>query len=169
MKAFLKRKLEQVKEKCSKRAKQFFTVDEEVDKSVTDGLPCEHATSVTSEANKVPQQNSKPAQGLEGDSFTDSAISDLMFVEIFAGTARLSKHAKEAGFRVLPVDKTASRSSQIYIAQYDVTDPGQFESLMQVLQAERHRIAAIHLAPACGTASKAWEKKLLKWVNKGFN
>ena len=39
---------------------------------------------------------------------------------------------------------------------------------MQVLQAEWHHIAAIHLAPACGTASKAREKKLLKWVRKGF-
>ena len=70
--------------------------------------------------------------------------------------------------RVLPVDKTTARSSQIYIAQYDITDQHQFESLMQVLASEADRIAAVHLAPACGTASKAREKKLLSWVRKGF-
>lgn len=70
--------------------------------------------------------------------------------------------------RVLPIDKTSERSSQIFIAQYDVTDPDQFAALMQVLESEKGRIAAVHLAPACGTASKAREKKLLKWVRKGF-
>ena len=122
--------------------------------SVIDGHPFQHATSVASGVNKVPQEHSKSDTGLEPKCFTGFAVSDLIFVEIYAGTARLSKHAKEAGLRVLSVDKTTSRSSQIYIAQYDVTDPDQFESLMQVLRAEQHHIAAIHLAPACGTASK---------------
>ena len=89
-------------------------------------------------------------------------------MEIFAGTARLSKHARDAGFRILPVDKTSSRSSQMHIAQYDLTDKDQFDALLQVLHSEKRRIAALHLAPACGTASKAREKKLLKWVRKGF-
>ena len=33
---------------------------------------------------------------------------------------------------------------------------------------ERHRIVAVHPAPACGTASKAKEKKLVSWAKKGF-
>ena len=127
-----------------------------------------HAKSVTREANKVPPTPGPAEKGLSPRSFTGLAASELLFVEIFAGTARLSKHAREAGFRVLPVDKTAARSSQIYIAQYDITDPCQFKSLLQVLESEKDLIAAVHLAPACGTASKAREKKLLSWVRKGF-
>ena len=94
--------------------------------------------------------------------------SDLLFVEVFAGTARLCKATKELGMEVLPVDKTSARASQIYIAQYDVTDPEQLENFMEVLHVERHRIVAVHLAPACSTASKAREKKLVSWAKKGF-
>ena len=100
--------------------------------------------------------------------FTNNSVSDLLFVEIFAGTAKLSKAAKEVGMEVLPVDKTASRATQIHIAQYDVTDPDQLRALFEVLEVEKTRIAAVHLAPACGTASKAREKKLLTWAKKGF-
>ena len=41
-------------------------------------------------------------------------------------------------------------------------------SLLCVLETEKERILAIHLAPACGTASKAREKKLGNFRNKGF-
>jgi hypothetical protein len=37
-----------------------------------------------------------------------------------------------------------------------------------LLETEKDRILAIHLAPACGTASKAREKKLVSFRNKGF-
>ena len=37
-----------------------------------------------------------------------------------------------------------------------------------MLHNEKHRIVAIHLAPACGTASKAREKKLTKLAAQGF-
>ena len=100
--------------------------------------------------------------------FSGMTVSDLLFVEVFAGTARLCKATKELGMEVLPVDKTSARASQIYIAQYDVTDPEQLENFMEVLHVERHRIVAVHLAPACGTASKAREKKLVSWAKKGF-
>ena len=72
------------------------------------------------------------------------------------------------GMEALPVDKTAARSTQIHIAQYDVTEPDQLAALMEVLENEKHRIAAVHLAPACGTASKAREKKLRTWAKKGL-
>lgn len=48
--------------------------------------------------------------------FAGKVIGDLLFVEIFAGTARLSKMAKDAGFQALAIDKTSSRASQIFIA-----------------------------------------------------
>ena len=82
------------------------------------------------------------------DNFSGLLTTDLPFVEVFAGTSRLCKATKELGMEVLPVDKTSARASQIYIAQYDVTDPEQLENFMEVLHVERHRIVAVHLAPA---------------------
>ena len=43
--------------------------------------------------------------------FMGRTLHDLLFVEIFAGTARLSKIAREHGIGILPVDKTAARAS----------------------------------------------------------
>lgn len=100
--------------------------------------------------------------------FTGMNVSDLLFLEIFAGTARLSKVATDVGIQILPVDKTNARASQIYIAQYDLADPNDVEALVQLIRTERHRILAIHLAPACGTASKAREKKLSSLAKQGF-
>ena len=100
--------------------------------------------------------------------FTGKTLHDLLFVEIFAGTARLSKVAREHGIGILPVDKTSARASQVFIANYDLTSPDEMSSLLCLLETEKERILAIHLAPACGTASKAREKKLWNFRNKGF-
>ena len=89
-------------------------------------------------------------------------------MEVFAGSARLSKTAKDFGFQVLPIDKTASRATQIFIAQYDLADPDALQALLELLHNEKYRIVAVHLAPACGTASKAREKKLTKLAAQGF-
>ena len=113
-----------------------------------------------------PQQATPKGDGFQP--FMNMNLTDLLFVEVFAGTARLSKAVKELGVEVLPVDKTSSRASQIHIAQCDLTDPEQMEDFMEVLAVEKRRILAIHLAPACGTASKAREKKLTSWAKKGF-
>ena len=106
--------------------------------------------------------------GPPGKSFDGVTTSDLLFLEIYAGTARLSKAAREAGLQVLPVDKTALRASQIFVTQYDVTCPDELNALLELIETERHRLLAVHLAPACGTASKAREKKLKSFVQHGF-
>ena len=55
--------------------------------------------------------------------FENMLVHGLLFIEVFAGTARLSKAAKEVGFQVLPIDKSTARSSQIFIAQCDLANP----------------------------------------------
>jgi len=71
--------------------------------------------------------------------FTGCDISDLLFVEIFAGAARLNKAARAVGMEALPVDKTMARSTLIHIAQYDVSDPDQFAGLMEGLETEQKK------------------------------
>ena len=92
--------------------------------------------------------------------FSGKCIGDLLFVEIFAGSARLSKVARDSGFQALPIDKTTARASQIFIAQYDLTEQESLHAIIDILTTEKERILAVHLAPACGTASRAREKKL---------
>ena len=73
-------------------------------------------------------------------------ITDLLFVEIFAGSARLSKAAKQLGMQILPIDSSAARATQIYIAQYDLADPEQLDALLQVLEAEKQCTWHPHVA-----------------------
>jgi len=100
--------------------------------------------------------------------FSGKCVEDLLFVEIFAGTARLSKVARDTGFQALPIDKTTARASQIFIAQYDLTEPESLQAIRDILTTEKDRILAVHLAPACGTASRAREKKLTSFAKRGF-
>jgi len=100
--------------------------------------------------------------------FHGKNISDLLFLEIFAGTARLSAAMHEVGFETLAVDKTAARAGKQHIALYDVTDPLQLKSLKDFAQEESSRIVYAHLAPACGTASRAREKRLPRLQKQGF-
>ncbi len=44
------------------------------------------------------------------------SFSDLLFIEIYAGSARLSSAMRDQQFEVLAVDKTAERSSGFRIA-----------------------------------------------------
>ena len=56
----------------------------------------------------------------------------------------------------------------MFIAQYDLADDNAVQSLLELLETERDKIVAVHLAPACGTASKAREKKLSSLAKQGF-
>ena len=57
---------------------------------------------------------------------------------------------------------------RFFIAQYDLTDPEALQSLIDLLHVEKDRIVAVHLAPACGTASRAREKKLTSLAKQGY-
>jgi len=133
------------------------------------------ALSVDVDTNAVPKKSvetdftaSSDAKCQRGKQFESKNISELLVIEIFAGTARLSKTAREAGFQVLPIDKSSSRATQIFVASYDVTVPEQLDALKELLETEAQRILAVHLAPACGTASRAREKKLKSFAKRGF-
>ena len=93
----------------------------------------------------------------------------MIFIEVFAGTARLSKAVKEIGCQAMPVDKTADRSSQIHICIYDLADDSQCDDLLSFIDHNHENIIWIHCAPACGTASRAREKALPNLTAKGYH
>ena len=111
-----------------------------------------HQTTVQADHNdtRIEPQPSK---------FAGRSIHALLVVEIFAGSARLTKACKGLGLRAVAVDKTSGRSEGPHIFHCDVTDPEDHQALVSFLEAEKDSLAWAHFAPACGTASKAREKK----------
>ena len=83
-----------------------------------------------------------------------TAWKDLLVVEIFAGTARLSRAFTKKDFRVSSVDHTTKRSTGL-ITILDLTKDEDLTFLMNFLKAELNVLVYIHLAPPCGTASAA--------------
>ena len=66
------------------------------------------------------------------------------------------------------MDYDKNRSSGPHIAVYDLNDPSQFESLVEFIRLEKHRIVWVHFAPSCGTASRARERPLKSWERRGY-
>ena len=163
----MKRKLEEAKASFSKRAKCHEKHD------IKDQAPANVGASTS--PSRVAQQSvsssftSPDVNAATGENkFHGMSVTDLLFLEVYAGTATLSKVARDAGFQMLPTDKTSARASQIFVAQYDVTNPCEVEALLDLISTERHRLVAVHLAPACGTASRAREKNLSSYARQGF-
>ena len=139
-----------------------------------DARPCkkgarsEHVQDSLQFAPKTPQDvepdvNSKSLRPREftmqyGSKFEGKLLHDLIFVEICAGSARLTKAARDAGFNGIAVDHTHQRSCGIDICIFELEDQDQVNDLCQFLEAEADSIAAVWIAPSCGTASKAREK-----------
>ena len=92
--------------------------------------------------------------------FSGKLVSDLIFVEICAGSAKLTRTARDAGFTGIAIDHTSSRSCGIDICILELEDQSQVDELCNFLEAEAANIAAIWIAPSCGTASRARERRL---------
>ena len=95
-----------------------------------------------------------------GDKFSGKSLNKIYVLEVFAGSARLSKAALEQGFASVAIDHKSDRSCGISIQHYDLTDPCQLESLLVFIRENKDDIAMVWMAPPCGTASKARERPL---------
>ena len=158
---FLKRRLEEAKQGFENKGQSAGRALKRSHTVMVNNTTESHCVEEKSFTNLENSSNSFPK-------FAGKCIGDLLFLEIFAGTARLSKIARDTGFQTLPIDKTAARASQIFIAQYDLTEPEALQAVLDILHTEKDRILAVHLAPACGTASRAREKKLTAFAKRGF-
>ena len=76
-------------------------------------------------------------------------------LEVFAGSARLSKACRAQGLEAVAVDQTSSRSEQFPIFQIDVTTTDGVRKLEAFIEVETEAILHAHFAPSCGTASRA--------------
>ena len=129
------------------------------------------STPHVSSKDSVPFQDS-PTESFEskqGSKFAGKLINDILIVEICAGSARLTKVARDAGFHGLAIDHTQARSCGIDICIFELEDPTQVDELCGFLEEEADNIAAVWIAPSCGTASKARERKLPQLQRLGIS
>ena len=102
------------------------------------------------------------------ENFRTLNLSDVLVIEIFAGSARLTAAIRDAGMARVAVDHDKSRSSGPHIALYDLNDQSQFDALVEFIRLEKRRIIWVHFAPSCGTASRARERPLKSLEKRGY-
>ena len=92
-------------------------------------------------------------------------LSDVYTLELFAGTARLTKCLRRHGLQGMAFDKSSKRSEGQRILEADLSNQEEVESLLSFIRLKADFIAYIHMAPPCGTASRARGKRL-KFLHK---
>ena len=87
-------------------------------------------------------------------------LNDIYVIELFAGTARLTKCLRKQGFQAMAFDRTSKRSEGQHILEADLSNREEVEALLSFLRLKADFIAFVHMAPPCGTASRARGKRL---------
>ena len=85
-------------------------------------------------------------------------VSELLFLEIFSGSGNLSASVKDCGIAVYAVDNKTHRHGQVAIHALDLTKQSDIAVLLDLTCYAN--IASAHLAPPCGTSSRARERPL---------
>ena len=102
-----------------------------------------------------------PLPDLLGPGPADRAV----FVEVFAGCARLSRCAQLQGFAVLPIDGPRNiHTPETQLLTLDLTDPDTQQCLLLTLEAIKPQ--AMHIALPSGTGSRARERPVPKALLK---
>ena len=92
-------------------------------------------------------------------------LHNLLFLDIFAGCARLSEAMKTKTFQVLPVDAKNNRHTPVVrTVELDLAKRDHQNILLDVVETEP--VAGANLGPPCGTSSRAREKPLPAWQIK---
>ena len=121
---------------------------------------CDANSEVTSKSTTVRAVGGESVDSKTGSKFHNVSVQDIIIIEICAGSARLTRAARTAGFRGMAVDHTDSRSCGIDICTFDLTDAAQLSDLLEYTRRDADRIALIWIAPPCGTASRARERPI---------
>jgi hypothetical protein len=100
-----------------------------------------------------------PREDMPCNSGNTTTVNDFLFIEVFAGCARLSSVVRELGLQALPFDSKHNRhDSLVRCIALDLTKSDHQLIVLQIVRDEK--VAAVHMAPPCGTSSRAREKPL---------
>ncbi len=90
-------------------------------------------------------------------------MSQMCCIELFAGCAKLSAALRAAGFQVVPIDSRFNKHKPfVKCIELDLTLDSSFDILESILR-EHGAICYLHLAPPCGTASRARNRPVPAW------
>ena len=104
---------------------------------------------------------------LQGKKFANKQLHQILFLEVFAGSARLTRAARAKGFNGLAIDHTNQRT-QIDVVNYDLGIHEHVQDLIQLITEQANDIAFVWFAPPCGTASRAREKPIPAFKGTSF-
>ena len=77
-----------------------------------------------------------------------------VFIELCAGSALLSATARERGYSIMPIDWTCNKHrSFAHVVQLDLGKASTWSFVERII--ECRRVIWVHVAPPCGTASRA--------------
>ena len=91
-----------------------------------------------------------------------------LIIELCAGHAVLSATAEGLGFQSLAVDHNLSRAPGRRLLRLDLADADNIDYLLELIQAERRRLALIFISLPSGTASVHRGKHIDKWARQGY-
>ena len=94
---------------------------------------------------------------------------ELICIEVFAGSARLSQAVTKVALQAMAIDHTISKAAKQHVVIMDLSKEHGIAELRGYIKANSSRIIWIHFAPPCGTASKARDRPLKKWAAQGFS
>ncbi len=94
-----------------------------------------------------------PCVRLRPEGADTKQFSKQLFVEIFCGTGGLTANIKALGVQGIGIDSSVSTACKSPVLKLDLTKPSGQQILWEVLN--RPNICGVHLAPPCGTASRA--------------
>ena len=85
---------------------------------------------------------------------TTAGTKPYIFLELCAGSAKLSAAVRSAGISVVPIDHKHNRHApRCKLFQLDLSQPHAWHQLVFLL--DNYNVVACHIAPPCGTCSRA--------------
>lgn len=93
---------------------------------------------------------------------------NLLVLEIFSGSGRLTAAVRKLGIRGVAIDRTSARTSGP-VTILDLTSSADLEFLLGYIANERENLLLVHLVPPCGTCSAAGNKRRKGLEDLGFD
>ena len=113
------------------------------------GLQHQSGAALGSTRGPPPPSLTEPSPKHEARSYGNRQLGSL-FLELFAGTERMSKAFARVGFQVIAVDSVQAQA--VPSLARDLSRPANQKIVFDLIKSQR--LAAVHLAPPCGTSSR---------------
>ena len=128
-----------------------------------------------SETQSGSSRDKVPSHDQLADKFDDAGLfqtrtcfENLLCIEIFSGSGKLTATIRKLGLRAVAVDRSSSRTTGP-VMHLDLTKHDDLVFLKNFIRSERDNLIYVHLAPPCGTCSAARNKRHRNLEQAGFN